>query len=208
MIHINIGLNAKAMINKVNVKMMIPKILKLRLCLLFLVPAASLQVKAQDSTPLFTAKNAIFLELGGNGLLYSLNYERMFYQKGIFKSAARIGLTTLPRKIETETKTYWDVALPLELVGLIGRSKHHLELGIGYTPSYIAKTKLEIGGSGFEFDGYRLTSVVPLRIGYRYQKPDGGFFFRAAYMPTLDLHPDVNRKLRLIHGGISLGKSF
>ena len=68
--------------------------IKLSLCLLFLVPAASLQVKAQDPVPPFTAKNAVFLELGGNGLLYSLNYERMFYQKDTIGKTRHFPLDT------------------------------------------------------------------------------------------------------------------
>ncbi|AHM61553.1 hypothetical protein D770_16495 [Flammeovirgaceae bacterium 311] len=182
--------------------------LKPIICTTFLVLAVSLQLLAQKEAAPFTAKNAVYLELGGNGVFYSLNYERMVYQKGMFKSAARIGFSTFPKKIETETKTYWNAALPLELLGLIGRSKHHLEFGVGYTPYYYADTKFEVGSRGFEFDRYRFTAIVPFRIGYRYQNPDGGFLFRVGYMPTMDFHPDRHQPWNLVYGGISIGKSF
>lgn len=182
--------------------------LKLCLCLLFIMLAASLQLEAQESAPPATAKNAVYLELGGNGVYYSLNYEKIFYQRGLFKSAARIGVSAFPKNIETETKTYWDAALPLELIGLIGRSKHHLELGVGYTPYYYADTKFEIGSRGFEFDRYRYSAVMPFRLGYRYQKPEGGFLFRAGYMPVLSFHPDTIRPWTWVYGGISFGMSF
>ena len=91
---------------------------------------------------------------------------------------------------------------------MIGRSRHHLELGVGFSPKYYADSKLEIGSTGFAFDRYRFTSAVPFRLGYRYQKPDGGFLFRAGLMPTRSFNPERVRKWTLFYGGISLGMSF
>ena len=188
---------------------MMTRIHKCILCFSMLMLLSSLSLLAQQEVIPFKAKNAVFIELAGNSMhYYSLNYERMFYQKGIFKSAARVGITAFPRKIETEPKAFWDFALPLEVVGLIGRFRHHLELGVGFTPKYYADSKFEIGSRGYEFDRYQFSSAIPFRIGYRYQKPDGGLLFRAGLMPTRSFHPELIRKWILVYGGISLGMSF
>ena len=180
----------------------------LRRCLytLFIVVMPALQLMAQKQADPFTAKNAAYLELAGNGIFYSLNYERVIYQKGLFKSAARVGITALPSKIAAET--FWSGALPLELVGFIGRSRHHFEFGVGYTPYLYAKSTISPIIAEEEFDAYRVASIVPFRLGYRYQKPEGGLFFRAGYLPALDFTPERINKLHLMHGGISIGKSF
>ena len=182
------------------------QLLKAFLFSFIVILSSSLSLMAQNSAEAFTAKNAAYVELAGNGIFYSLNYERIIHQKGVFKSAARVGFTAMPLKVGGDT--YWSAALPLELIGLIGRNRHHLELGIGYTPYYYAVGKFEIGSSGEEFDRYRLTSLLPLRVGYRYQKPDGGFFFRIGYLPSMDFTPERTKLWVVTHGGISIGKSF
>ena len=166
----------------------------------------SLPLMAQKEATPISAKNAVYLELVGSGLLYSLNYDRIFYQKGWFKSAARIGFSALPKKFETET--YWNAALPLELLGMYGRSEHHLEFGVGYTPYYYASAKHVIVSKGDEFDQYRLRSIVPFRVGYRYQKADGGLVFRIGFLPALDFMPGWPHRIELMRGGLSIGKSF
>lgn len=173
---------------------------------LLFVAASTLQLMAQKQSDPFTAKNAAYFELAGNGIFYSLNYERVIYQKGLFKSAARVGITALPSKIAAQT--YWSGALPVEIIGFIGRSRHHFEFGVGYTPYLHAESTINPSKAEEEFDAYQVASIVPFRLGYRYQKPEGGFFFRAGYLPALDFTQNRVNRLNLISGGLSIGKSF
>jgi hypothetical protein len=170
----------------------------------FMLPG--LQAAAQKEATPITATNAVYLELLGNGVFYSINYERMFYQKGNIRAAARIGVGALPRKVGSGT--YLMAALPVELIGMLGKSKHFLEAGVGYTPFLVPWTGSVGYASDDEFESYIIRSRIPFRIGYRYQKPAGGFFFRAAYMPTMDFTPGWRSQLQLINLGVSIGKSF
>ncbi len=53
---------------------------------------------------------------------------------------------------------------------------------------------------------------ITMTIGYRYQKPEGGFFFRADYTPMLNFEGSefAEKPIRFFpfNVGISLGKSF
>jgi hypothetical protein len=54
------------------------------------------------------------------------------------------------------------------------------------------------------------SAFIPLRVGYRYQKPEGGFFYRVAYTPFFDL-PIGGRECWLFSpyfAALSLVKSF
>ena len=171
---------------------------------LLLVAACTTELYAQASSASFTAKNAVYLEIGGNAGYYSLNYDRIVYQKGNFRAAVRAGLGVIPTKFES--KTYWGAMVPLELIGLVGRSKHFLETGLGFTPFLFPAR--DLGSFERIYTGYKLESTIPFRIGYRYQKPDGGFIFRVGYTPFLDFSEGRHNIYQLLFGGISIGKSF
>ncbi|MEP2348041.1 MAG: hypothetical protein ABJH96_09660, partial [Algoriphagus sp.] len=54
------------------------------------------------------------------------------------------------------------------------------------------------------------SAIIPLRVGYRYQKPEGGFFYRVAYTPFVNL-PVGGREdwvFSPIFAALSIGKSF
>lgn len=106
-------------------------------------------------------------------------------------------------------KTIWLPAIPLEVSALYGKSNHHLELGFGFT-SYLSRT-LEINSETFEFnDKVVFDSLIPLRIGYRYQKPEGGFFFRVGYTPFFNVPVGEGKSWSFdpYWAGVSFGKSF
>ncbi len=92
---------------------------------------------------------------------------------------------------------------------IIGRNKNHFEIGIGYTLIYSAQAYINLQKVEWDFEKYVFSSLVPFRIGYRYQKPGGGLFFKVGYTPVLDLSSQREKiYLHLLHGGISIGKSF
>ncbi|WP_224999287.1 hypothetical protein [Cesiribacter sp. SM1] len=161
---------------------------------------------AQKEAAPITANRALYLELGGNGIYYSVNYEQIFFQKGSFRAAARIGVSAAPRRVAA--KNYFSASIPLEVTAFWGRKNHFAELGVGYTPWLLPDTRFNLSRAELEYESYKVTSIVPFRIGYRYQKSEGGFFFRIAYMPTLDFTADRNSALVPLFGGISIGKSF
>src|SRR5688572_18200281 len=124
----------------------------------------------------FEARNAVYLEMGGNAFVYSLNYERIFFPKHLIKLGARAGIGLLPKNNLT---TSYPI-VPLEVIALTGRRKHHFETGIGLTPfvGYITYD----GAVGSDYKREKLQAATTFRFGYRYQKPEGGFMLRAGYM--------------------------
>jgi hypothetical protein len=153
------------------------------------------------------AKNTVFAEIGGNSpSIYSFNYDRIFYQKDCFKMSFRAGFAWYPSG-KTELGLYYTTTFPIELNLLLGKSRKYFELGLGYTQTVLA---------GFTLEGKRNSEYIPLivspRIGYRYQKDEGGFFFRIGYTPLLFPNKDFNGNRNGWRYtpwlGISLGKSF
>jgi hypothetical protein len=133
------------------------------------------------------ANNAIYLELGGNGLIYSLNYDYRFNTDW----SARAGVMYLP--IEDVTLTI----VPIIANYLYGNN-HMLEIGAG-----IAYVGISFETDDDEFFSFSGSGVVGTgTFGYRYQKVDGGFVFRAGITPIFGAGGF------LPWAGLSLGYAF
>jgi hypothetical protein len=107
------------------------------------------------------SNNTVFFEGFGNGLYFSINYDRIFYRTNKLAASFRIGFT------QYETGGL----LPIEL-NLLGKGRKtgcFTEIGAGYTP---------LIWSDYNF------STMFFRIGFRYQQPKGGLFFRVAFLPS------------------------
>jgi hypothetical protein len=129
-----------------------------------------------------TARNGLYVEVGGPGTFYSLNYERFVHDD----VSLRLGGSYV-RFTGTSTDATWFavgessltlIPLTASYLGLRSGS-HALELGGG---AVIAS----IGGDGTtDFDVFGSASgVVGTGIlGYRLAPLGGGFNFRVAYTP-------------------------
>jgi hypothetical protein len=125
---------------------------------------------AQNYRDTFSARNAVYGELGGNGDFLSVNYDRIVYQKAMLKAALRIGVTGNMFFLPEEKGIY--PIVPVEALGMIGRYKKHFEFGLGYTRR-------------FTNDPGLLQNMYFSRIGFRYQQPDGGLVVRVGFTPFL-----------------------
>lgn len=166
------------------------------------------QAFSQKEAVIFSARNAVYLEFGGSSGIYAINYSKIFHQKGKLKLNASAGFSMLPNE-KIDSKTIWLPAIPLEITALFGKSSHHLEMGFGFT-SYLDKTTA-MDSETFELsDKVVFGAVIPVRIGYRYQKPEGGFFFRVGYTPLFGVPVRAGKSWSFnpYHAGISFGKSF
>lgn len=146
----------------------------------------------------FFAKNSIFLEIGGSGLLYSINYDRII---GNYASS-RIGLSCFEiYNGSIEDQHHIDCLLPVFGNFVLGKSSHHYEFGGGpiISNSYNLST--------WDND---LSTLIGISLGYRYQPNLGGFFFRGGITPVLfPLKPDPSTWKGIIPwAGISIGYSF
>jgi hypothetical protein len=149
-------------------------------------------------------KNNLYVEGGTWGFVnsVSVNYERLLGSSspGKFNVYGRVGFgVVIVSPIifscsATQTSRGGLVAITM----LTGKGKHHFEASGGAFMGYV-KHKYTHGATGFfgggceqEDDGFRPIPLVDL--GYRYQRPEGGFIFRA--------------KVGILGVGISLGTAF
>jgi hypothetical protein len=151
-------------------------------------------------------RNTVYLEGFGNGGLYSLNYDRILYYRPKLKVSSRAGFGII--------SGFDFISFPVE-VNLIRGDENCLELGL--SASYIKGLQK---GTIFEpdfdnFVGDYISSSIygSLRIGYRYQRKEGGFTFRIGFTPLIKFH-EFNRlpkqlvKNQPVWGGISFGYAF
>jgi len=131
----------------------------------------SIEIDAQNLKPIperllevkTISRQAVNFEMGGNGLFYTINYDRLLFQSDHYRTGFRIGFGIFPFASELEPSKA-ALFIPVELNSLFGPKKHHLEVSIGATYNNLLQ------GSEFWMTG---------RVGYRMQGPNGGFFFRA-----------------------------
>ncbi len=146
---------------------------------------------------------SIYFELGGNGLLFSVNYDFRFNksQKGL---GMRLGLGYYIYDIIFSS--VGSVSIPIAINHLAGNAPHYFESGIGFT--YINNTsKGFISGilppsSSVQSKG---SAFVP-SIGYRYQPNGNGFLGRIVFSPLISLNKDGEPFLPWV--GVGLGYQF
>ena len=146
------------------------------------------------------AKNAAFIELGGNAGLYSLNFDHIYFYKENLKVSARLGFAPAPNG------RYFEQIYIVENNFILFKNPHHLELGLGVTMQrrYNERPNLP--------DNYFWENIwfSVWRCGYRYQRQDDGFFVRAGLTPAImskdaeGFHSDYFQ----FWGGVSVGVSF
>ena len=142
-------------------------------------------------------KHSLFLEIGGNGVFYSINYDALFLLSTNFGFSVRAGFSIAPPFL---TGSDWGLTIPAEFNVLLGKTKNFFEFGVGST------LIRSFAGRNTEF---------PLvgRLGYRYQKTDGGLFFRIGINGILTkdysgVYNDLITKRFIPWAGISIGLTF
>lgn len=167
----------------------------------------------QSDAEVFTAKNAVFVEILGNSGGYGLNYGRIFHQKNRMKISGSVGFSAVyQRPVEFLNPSYWIPVFASEVTAFLGKSRHHLEFGAGF---FTLRDRDFIFDTSFPHNTREEThwdQYINARIGYRYQKPEGGFFFRAGYTPWVGFFNSERAEKQVdffpIGAGISLGVSF
>jgi hypothetical protein len=153
---------------------------------------AQVEVKNSNS---FDNINIIQIELLGHGLYYSLDYERIIFNRDRFKSSAQIGCSYFQPGERTR-----EFRIPLILNGIISFNMHHIELGVGYVITH--RTVLMENN---QIDSKLWDRLTAGRIGYRYQKPSGHLAVRIGFTPYFGYGP-YNWIYPL--GGVAIGYGF
>ena len=147
-------------------------------------------VVAQQKTELNLPKrNTLYFEVFGQGLYNSFAFDRLYKIDKKIKTSFTAGLTIIP------SNELFVLALPLSYNFIFGKNNHHLELGFGITPmllrsTYNAETSFtDISGTSYneKFIGHSTNYYLypTPKIGYRFQKANGGFFFRITLTPPI-----------------------
>jgi len=132
----------------------------------------------------------IFVELGGQGLTFTANYDSRFSNKrdGL---GGRAGIGYLA--IDDEKL----MTVPLSLNYLLGKGNKFFEIGLGAT--FLSTS----GNSGGIFDEDDGNVIGTMSFFYRVQPQDGGFSFRAGLSPVFNKNYFIP-----YYGGLSFGYTF
>jgi len=127
-----------------------------------------------------TAKNSLYVSLLGQGFFYSINYERRF---GDFAARAGLSYFSLGASIDDTSSSASLTIIPLtaQYLGLGGRN-HKFEVGGGII---VARASAQANSDTFDLSDSAATAFLTANAGYRYQRPDGGFLFRAGIAPII-----------------------
>lgn len=148
----------------------------------------------KDSSSLLPKKNTIYIEAFGPGLLNSLSYDRLYRTSKTIKTSVSAGVTIMP---SIGISDFYSGA-QLSYNFLFTKKNHHMELGMGlnFLMDEVKEGVEYLGESGNEKNYF--VYFTP-KLGYRFQRPQGGIFFRVTFTPLVAF---MNRV-----GGISVGNT-
>lgn len=123
-------------------------------------------------------------EIGGNGGLGSLSYEKEFREKEKLALAWKLGFSLAP--VDRNNGT--GLVFPLMLQVKTGKKSHHLEAGLGQGITVTTKLAWFVRGTAL--------------LGYRYENPQKHWVYRVSYTPLVSYLVDFQYQ----HwAGISIG---
>lgn len=177
--------------------------LRIKIISVLFMVLPSLSTFAQEEV----ANNVVYVEGLGNGGIVSLNYEGMIRANPVFDLSLRFGISAIPRMKNIDFE-YHGFGFPMEFNQIFrfkDGSASHWEIGEGLF-WFFNKTDDD------EF--IRSIGAFTLRTGYRYQKLNGGFFFKASAMIFLYVYDSRvtnsgnDHQVLYPWGGIGIGYSF
>ncbi len=153
-----------------------------------------------------TNNHVMYVEFGGAGYYYTVNYERLLLHKKKLGLFARIGLEYIPFGGGDRL-----IHFPIGANLTLGEKKHRFEAG------FAALFRIDFSpGVGFG-EGFYLTNP-PTRIfltpsvGYRFHaKPNEWgetFFLRVTFTPIIGMDVFQDKPYFLPHAGISIGRTW
>lgn len=157
---------------------------------------AALVIAAEVSAP-----NFVYAEALGNGLLYSVNYERIVAPWDV---GLRAGASFITYKVSNAegSGNLTLATMPLVASYYWGTPRHKLQLGLGATLLYFDASS-DATGTKFEGAGTGLGIAATGVVGYRFFPKDGGLTIGAGFTPLLRASKGF-----LPWGGLDVGWAF
>jgi hypothetical protein len=118
------------------------------------------------------SKTTLYFDLAGSSFIYSLGVDRIILYKNYLKISLSCGYGLVPFEGLIHL-------LSPQLNFIVGESNHHFESGLGYL---------------FDLSDSDLSNpdLFSARIGYRYQKKHGGFYFKTGLSFLSMLGGEIN----------------
>ncbi len=145
-----------------------------KICIPVSVCFTAVTLSAQSPSAGGGARNTFFAEYLSPGNFFSVNYERVFRKGASFSAAYRVGFSAAKNTI----------GLPIGISFFNGQGNSHAEFSLVVVP--FAEDYKYLFSAGNQSD--KKLYIIP-GAGYRYQKPEGGFFFRTIVAPVILLDP-------------------
>ena len=148
------------------------------LTLILILTLAEVNIFGQN----FNKRNTVYGELlGTSGSILSIHYDRIFYESNKLYFDLTAGFGYFPSINNSDSI----LGIPVSLNLITGKNNHHFELGVGLTyNSGLFKEEIKIGNEIISSNSL-IAIYNTYRIGYKYQKPDGGLFIRANVTPFI-----------------------
>jgi hypothetical protein len=140
--------------------------------------------------PVTIKRTTVYFEALGQGLYNTLGVDKLYNVDRRVKTSFSKGITIIPHP------ELLVLGLPLSYNYIFGQKNHHLETGIGFTIMYLRSGRINAQENYYddngnwqhnEFKGHQndwYTYFTP-RLSYRFQKPEGGFFWRLSFTPPV-----------------------
>ncbi|MCF8371213.1 MAG: hypothetical protein K9H64_06310 [Bacteroidales bacterium] len=131
------------------------------------------EITAQEANISGYPRNSFYFEALGNGVIYSLNYDRILKQKGIRYCTFRTGFSFLP-----QIDDFTDYRLKSLIVepGLMFETSTYIFVTTGIGAAYFRLSNVD--------EKANLLILSP-GVGLRYQPDPGGVFFHIKWTPLI-----------------------
>jgi hypothetical protein len=178
-----------------------------KLALWFVLTCALFPIFSQVDSTRSNPRNTLFLELSGNAVLWSMNYERLLLETKHGNMLGRAGGSYTPFGLNFS-------AAVIEIYWKWGISPSFLELGSGLswlqglTQEEFLINPLKMGHS--EHTTRSSTVYLVPRFAYRYQKNARGIFYKLSLVPLFkirDMEPSFNSS-SMATVGLAVGFNF
>ncbi|WP_209328837.1 hypothetical protein [Lunatimonas salinarum] len=153
-------------------------------------------------------RQSIYLELGGAGLAYSVNYDFRFDKANQQSWGMRMGAGGWATRSDFSSESL--LTIPVQVNRLFGKRKHFFEIGGGATFIHY-RDRDTWNNSNFEWRNFNFildsgdtpAFMGTLNMGYRKVPENGGFTFRANLTPIFN-----HNGFWPLFAGISFGYAF
>ena len=144
------------------------------------------------------SRNTLYADFASKDIYYSINFDHIFHRENKLSYSYRAGVSILKDAY----------SFPIGIQCFTGSKSSHVEFSLTLIPYVDHSVK-----SRNRFDNTDKFLYVEPGVGYRYQAPGGGLFFKAVFTPIILLDPPSNdfwnMDAKLFAGGnIGIGYTF